>query len=467
MVCLAASIVTKNGKGAPEICQRLNALLSADFSDSCRLRCAVLVSRQYVDMNRIRVEGLLAAFPKLVGTGKQHTYVETENVRYVYQPMEGLYLLLITNKQSNILEDLETLRLLSKVVREYVPDISEPYVSENAFDLLFAFDEVISLGHKEEVTVAQVRQNTEMDSNEEKLINMIKGEKIKQVNDLMNVRAREIERERVERSQRGGLDPFRTSIALSSRPEASSTSMTIDEGPSFAPAAPSPSTLGRTGAGALPGRSGPSKGMKLGKDKKTDLLSVMESDLGGRAGAATSSGGGYVEPAAPAVPADPVTVSIEEKLSVKMNKEGGLQHMEVQGTLVLLCSNEEAAYVQVGLKTGANAGFQFKTHPNIDKALYSGQQKLGVRDPSRPFPVNVPQGVLKWRYQTADESQVPCSRCTLQQKRHCLATTSEKTFGIDAASICTRLHLVASTKGHGHALHNVVLQALRTAWHRA
>jgi len=39
-------------------------------------------------MSRIRIEGLLAAFPKLVGSGKQHTYVETENVRYVYQPIE-------------------------------------------------------------------------------------------------------------------------------------------------------------------------------------------------------------------------------------------------------------------------------------------------------------------------------------------------------------------------------------------
>lgn len=76
----------------------------------------MLVSRQFVDMSRIRIEGLLAAFPKLVGTGKQHTFVETENVRYVYQPIEALYLLLVTNKQSNILEDLDTLRLLSKLV---------------------------------------------------------------------------------------------------------------------------------------------------------------------------------------------------------------------------------------------------------------------------------------------------------------------------------------------------------------
>ena len=70
--------------------------------------------------------------------------------------MKGLYLLLLTNKNSNIVEDLETLRLLSKVIPEYASPVDDEGVSKCAFELIFAFDEVISMGHKENISFAQV-----------------------------------------------------------------------------------------------------------------------------------------------------------------------------------------------------------------------------------------------------------------------------------------------------------------------
>jgi len=65
---------------------------------------------------------------------------------------------------------------------------------------------------------------------------------------------------------------------------------------------------------------------------------------------------------------------------------------------------EEELRVRVAVTAGENTGFQFKTHPNIDKTLYAEQSVLGLKDPSRPFPAGNPLGILKWRYQVCD----PC-----------------------------------------------------------
>ena len=89
-----------------------------------------------------------------------------------------VYLLMITNKASNIVEDLATLRLFSKVVPEFCAGmISEETILKNAFEIIFAFDEVLSLGYRENITLQQIRTNLEMDSHEEKLHDMIQQSK--------------------------------------------------------------------------------------------------------------------------------------------------------------------------------------------------------------------------------------------------------------------------------------------------
>jgi hypothetical protein len=389
MVVLAASIISKSGKA--------------------------LVSRQYVDMSRIRIEGLLATFPKLVGIGKQHTYVETDNVRYVYQPMETLYLLLVTNKQSNILEDRDTLQVLSKLVPEYVPSLDEEGICRMAFELIFAFDEVISLGHKENVTIAQVKQYVEMESHEERLHKRIMESKINETKDIMKRKANEIEKNRIEkgRSERGNFVPSMPSMGNSRFDNGfgdSNSSMgggmrsnSSGFGPGldndvFKPAARPTST------------SAPSKGgMQLGKSTKTNQF--LESLKAEGEVIVEDVAPGPMRSAAAAAPisSDPIMVGVEEKIVVVLKKDGGLETMEVQGSMSLVVQKEEDAYIVVQVESGANKLFDFKTHPKIDKTLYSDKNILGLKDSKRPFPVGSPLGILKWRMQNKQESLVPLS----------------------------------------------------------
>ena len=76
---------------------------------------------------------------------------------------------IITNKSSNILEDLDALHLLAKIVQDYCVRLTEADVQAAAFDLIFAFDECFALGYKEKLTMRQIEENLEMDSHNERI----------------------------------------------------------------------------------------------------------------------------------------------------------------------------------------------------------------------------------------------------------------------------------------------------------
>ena len=64
---------------------------------------------------------------------------------------------------SNILEDLQTLRMIAKLIPEYCDGHDEECVQNNAFELIFAMDEVVSpMGYREQVTYQDIDDYVKM-----------------------------------------------------------------------------------------------------------------------------------------------------------------------------------------------------------------------------------------------------------------------------------------------------------------
>lgn len=124
-------------------------------------------------MQRSRIEALLASFPKLADSSTQHTTVEQDNVRFVYQPLDELYMVLITNRQSNILQDIDSLHLFAQVVTSTCKTLDEREILKNAYELLSAFDELVTLGYRENLTISQIKTFLEMESHEERIQEII------------------------------------------------------------------------------------------------------------------------------------------------------------------------------------------------------------------------------------------------------------------------------------------------------
>ncbi|GMH62894.1 hypothetical protein TrRE_jg2009 [Triparma retinervis] len=394
-------------------------------------------------MSRMRVEGLLAAFPKLMGSGKtkQHQFVDTDTVRYIYQPVESLFILLITNRASNIVEDLETLRLLSKVVPDVAGGLTEEKVCEAVFDLIFAFDEVLtSGGYKEGIPLSTVKSNLEMESHEEKLHMMIKQSKEDAAKDEMKRQAKAIKERQLNMMKQqlsggpavsaggmqgfggggsGGMgggsnDPFgMMGMSDPYKGMGGQQGMAMggdDYGNNHASFEP---TAGR----AVEKPNAPrvvAKGMKLGgggkKGKKDDLMNMMAAEDGlSNMGLAPTRGQAAsameVSAPPPALPLHPVTLAVEEKVSVSMSAEGEVQSCELKGTLSLTANSDEGAAVQVEIDKGRLEGgqvqFTVNTHPKMDKKVWEKEGKLSIKG-GKSIPVGRPIGVLRWSHTGPD-----------------------------------------------------------------
>ncbi|KKY14892.1 putative coatomer subunit [Phaeomoniella chlamydospora] len=374
MVVIAASIVTRGGKA--------------------------VLSRQFREIARSRVEALLASFPKLADSGTQHTVVEQDNVRFVYQPLDELYMVLITNRQSNILQDIDSLHLFAQVVSTVCKRLDEREILRNAFELLSAFDELVTLGYRENLSLNQIKTFLEMESHEERIQEIIARNKELEASEERKRKAKQLELQRKEAARSGAYG----------RGQLAKTPSYPVYTPPSRPSVPDSydsyeAERNKTFNKSLPTRG---KGMQLGKKSKTtDIYEKVRGDLGPEvedaplvsAQPTPTAAETKVSSSRPSLEStSPIHVAIAEVISAKLSREGALQFFEVKGDLNLRIS--DPSFTKVSLSLVAQEGThkaQFRTHPNVDKALFTSNKTIQLKDTTKRFPSNNSIGVLRWR----------------------------------------------------------------------
>ncbi|WVO23841.1 uncharacterized protein IAS62_005198 [Cryptococcus decagattii] len=174
----------------------------------------------------------------------------------------------------NILQDISTLSLLVRLIASLTPSMTEAAILHHSFDLLCAFDEVVSLGYKENVSLMQVRNVLEGESHEEKIQEIIARNKEAEAKEELKRRAKQLEMQRREQQRRaqggggmgnvGGFGGMAGGYSPASRYDAPS--------PAQEYRAPSPAAVSVPSKPAFKG-----SGMKLGskKGKQSDLMNAL------------------------------------------------------------------------------------------------------------------------------------------------------------------------------------------------
>lgn len=392
MVVLAASITTRQGKP--------------------------LLSRQFRDLTKERIMELLSNFQGLVSNiSSDHTFLEDEHVRYVYRPFDNYYIILITNRQSNIIQDLSTLNLFSSTVNSYLTSFDELEIFDNGFEILSSFDEIVTMGYKENLSISQVETYLAMESHEERIQEIIERNKEIEANEERKRRAKEIARREQERKMGiyggpGGSE-FDTSnlvangqnrFMASNDPNAANA---LNSYYSHASPAAQQSYTKQQQQGNFQNLenddlSGPSgrlggRGMKLGGGNIASQQRKLMTPSSGRPVRHAS----FTEPEEEKPHNNGILITIKETINAEITRDGVVSSSELKGVMELRINNPELAQAKIKMADAVDVkdhSFQFKTHPNIDKTSFTSAKTIGLRDSKKSFPSNDNSiGVLRWR----------------------------------------------------------------------
>ena len=165
----------------------------------CDRSAKIIFARQFFNISRMDLEEYIIQFSRGVDSCKEITHFESDKVRYLFIPIDTFYLILITTKNSNIIEDTEILKLIYRLIQDLCYSINQESIVENAFEIMLGIDDIVSLGYRNSVNLGQIKQYLQMESAEEKEFKRKKEEQELAVQKALEEKGREFDRQRREK----------------------------------------------------------------------------------------------------------------------------------------------------------------------------------------------------------------------------------------------------------------------------
>jgi len=165
----------------------------------CNKNARIIFARQFFNISRMDLEEYIVQFSRGVDSCKEITHFESDKVRYIFIPIESLYLMLITTKNSNIIEDTEILKLIYRLIQDLCGQINSDSIIKNAFEIMLGIDDIVTLGYRNSVTLGQIKQYLQMESIEEQEFKRKKREQEEKVQRELAEKGREFDKQRREK----------------------------------------------------------------------------------------------------------------------------------------------------------------------------------------------------------------------------------------------------------------------------
>ena len=165
----------------------------------CNKNARIIFARQFFNITRMDLEEYIVQFSRGVDSCKEITHFESNKVRYIFIPIDSLYLILITTKNSNIIEDTEILKLIYRLIQDLCGAINSESIVTNAFEIMLGIDDIVSLGYRNSVNLGQIKQYLQMESIEEKEFKRKKREQELAVQKALAEKGREFDKQRREK----------------------------------------------------------------------------------------------------------------------------------------------------------------------------------------------------------------------------------------------------------------------------